>query len=101
MKLLTNQTDREEALLRLRELLASRGEWFCAEARSSAANLRASSQVRASFSLRAGEWDLSARGGALRFACWTDAGARAWRVEGWAWSGGKLTLRVSRRMGAE
>ncbi|MCA1817467.1 MAG: hypothetical protein LC746_13945 [Acidobacteria bacterium] len=122
MKLLTNQSDREEARLRLRELLALRGEWFCAEveapgsrrgvagraatsravsASGAAANQRAPASAGKSFSLRAGEWDVRARGGALHFVCWTDEGARAWRVEGWGWSGGKLTLRVARRMGAE
>jgi hypothetical protein len=100
MKLLTNQTDREEARLRLRELLASRGEWFCAEAETRGAR-RAGASSRATVSLLAGEWEVRASNGALHFACWTDAGARVWRIEAWEWSGAKLTLRVARRMGAE
>jgi hypothetical protein len=100
MKLLTNQTDREEARLRLRKLLASRGEWFCAEVETRGAR-RTVASSRATVSLRTGEWDVRSSNGALHFACWTDAGARVWRIEAWEWSGAKLILRVARRMGAE
>jgi hypothetical protein len=115
MKFLTTDSEREEARLRLCELLESRGEWFCAES-SSARGADASRRVaalrrgdasrragaaRRAITLRAGEWELCASGGALRFSYWADAGACAWRVEAWEWAGGKLSLRVTRRMGAE
>ena len=109
MKFLTTPGEREEARLRLCELLESRGEWFCAETRRErdADALRragASRQVnapRGAVSLRAGGWELCASGGALRFSYWAEAGAAAWRVAAWEWAGGKLCLRVTRRAGAE
>jgi hypothetical protein len=99
MRVLTNQVEREEAHRRLRELLASRGEWFCAETGTARAD--APQTVRAPVGLRAGEWELRASGAALHFACWSETGWRAWRVAAWEWSGGKLLLRVTRRAGAE
>jgi hypothetical protein len=103
MKLLTTHGEREEARLRLCELLESRGEWFCAEsagARGADASRRADAS-RATICLRAGEWELRASNGALHFSYWADAGARVWRVAAWEWAGGKLLLRVTRRAGAE
>jgi hypothetical protein len=99
MKVLTNQVEREEAHRCLRELLASRGEWFYAETGDARAGAR--QQFRAPVSLRAGEWDVRASGAALHFACWSETGWRAWRVAAWEWSGGKLSLGVTRRAGAE
>ncbi|MDT7605248.1 MAG: hypothetical protein QOF61_3245 [Acidobacteriota bacterium] len=99
MKFLTTQADREEAQRRLRELLTSRGEWFCAEV--GAGRSRAMDSFRAPVTLRVGDWELRAAGGALHFSCWTERGARVWRVAAWEWSGGKLLLRVTRRAGAE
>jgi hypothetical protein len=93
MKLLTTQADREEAASRLRELLGARGEWFCAESRAG--------RERAPFALRTGEWEIRDGGNALHFSCWTDAGARTWRVAAWECVGGRVRLRVTRRMGAE
>jgi hypothetical protein len=109
MKFLTTQTEREEARLRLCELLESRGEWFCAEvrdARGADASRRTDASrsaitTRGAITLRAGEWELRASGGALHFSYWADAGMCAWRVAAWEWAGGKLRLRVTRRMGAE
>lgn len=93
MKILTTQADREDAATRLSELLQSRGEWFCTETRDG--------RERAPFALRAGEYELNVRGGALHFFCWTDAGARAWRVTAWELACAGVRLRVTRRMGAE
>lgn len=39
--------------------------------------------------------------GRLMFSCWTEQGIRSWRVRGWDWSGEKLLLEASRRLGAE
>ncbi|MCA1642079.1 MAG: hypothetical protein LC785_09035 [Acidobacteria bacterium] len=103
MKFLTTHNEREEARLRLCELLESRGEWFCAEARGSrgAEASRRADASRGAITLRAGEWELRGSGGALHFSYWADAGSRAWRVAAWEWAGGKLSLRVTRAAGAE
>lgn len=92
MKFLTTPAEIEEARLSLCDVLASRGEWFCEET---------CAQGSRTFELRAGEWEVSATRSALRFSCWTQRGARAWRVAAWEWSGGSLRLRATRRMGAE
>ncbi|MFL6227611.1 MAG: hypothetical protein ACJ741_02400 [Pyrinomonadaceae bacterium] len=97
MKVLTNQAEREEAHESLRALLASRGEWFCAEI---AGSVRGADSFRAPVCLRAGDFEVRASGGALHFSCWTETGARAWRVAAWEWAGGKLLLSVARRAGA-
>ena len=110
MKRLTNPAQLEEASLRLRELLASRGEWLCAEACASvAARGRAgrggagAGRVTAGepSTLRAGEWEVRASAGAIHFSYPVGAGWRAWRVAGWEWAGAKLVLSVSRRAGAQ
>jgi hypothetical protein len=101
MKFLTTHSDREEARLRLCELLESRGEWFCAESSRRGESLRSAGASRSAICLRAGEWELRASDGALHFSYWADAGARVWRVAAWEWAGGKLSLRVTRRAGAE
>jgi hypothetical protein len=102
MKLLTNQSDREEAYASLRELLEARAEWLCSEERPSreAARLPAVG-MRAAVCVRRGEWELRLAGGALHFSFWSDAGARVWRVAGWESAGDKLLLAVTRRGGGE
>src|SRR5215831_1081387 len=47
------------------------------------------------------EFDFSVAHGRLIFSCWTQAGARAWRVTEWNGSDEKLLLHASRKMGAE
>jgi hypothetical protein len=47
------------------------------------------------------EFDFSSAHGRLIFSCWTEQGSRAWRITAWNWSGDKLMLQASRRMGAE
>jgi hypothetical protein len=91
MKVLTNLDDREEATRRLAEILDARGEWFCADTREGA-----------SVPLGRGEWELESERGALYFSYRTNRGAlRVWRVSGWEWSGERLRLDATRRMGAE
>jgi hypothetical protein len=91
MKVFTNPDEREDARRRLSELLDSRVEWFCAETREGA-------QV----ALGRGVWEIHTAHGALCFSYPTERGARrVWRVEGWEWTGERLRLRASRRMGAE
>lgn len=122
MKYLTNPAQLEEASARLRELLASRGGWLCAEASEKVSKrARVGRGVTAGggatgggdapgagavcanqpVTLRAGEWDVSAASGALHFSFADGAGWRVWRVASWEWADDKLTLSVSRRAGAE
>ena len=37
----------------------------------------------------------------LILTTWTEQGSRAWKIFAWEWTGEKLTLQASRRMGAE
>jgi hypothetical protein len=48
-----------------------------------------------------GEFDFSVAHGRLIFSCWTQTGARAWRVTDWNGSAEKLVLHGSRKMGGE
>ncbi|HYP02539.1 MAG TPA: hypothetical protein VER76_20275 [Pyrinomonadaceae bacterium] len=90
MKVLTNPDEREDARRRLAELLDSRVEWFCAETREDAA-----------LALGRGEWEIETAHGALCFSYRTARGAeRVWRVAGWEWTGERLRLEATRRMGA-
>ncbi len=108
MKYLTNLSQFEEASLRLRELLASRGGWVCAEVcegfarRVRAGRVATGAGVVAadeSLTIRAGEWDVRASGAHVHFSFLAGAGWRVWRVAGWEWADEKLTLSVTRRAG--
>ncbi|MCA1565662.1 MAG: hypothetical protein LC803_08480 [Acidobacteria bacterium] len=91
MNVLTNLDDREEATRRLAEILDARAEWFCA-----------GTGEAASVPLGRGQWDLETMRGALYFSYRTKRGAlRVWRVAAWEWTGERLRLDASRRMGAE
>jgi len=91
MKLLTNLDDREDARRRLADILDARVEWFCAETRDGA-----------NVPLGKGEWELETAHGALHFSYRTERGSlRLWRVAGWEWTGERLRLDATRRMGAE
>lgn len=39
--------------------------------------------------------------GRLLLGCWTEKGTRSWKIFSWEWTGEKLTLAASRRMGAD
>ena len=91
MKVLTNPDEREEARRRIASILDARVEWFCAETREGAR-----------VALGRGEWEIETAHGALCFSYRTERGAeRVWRVEGWEWTGERLRLSASRRMGAQ
>ncbi|HWT02446.1 MAG TPA: hypothetical protein VN256_19495 [Pyrinomonadaceae bacterium] len=79
-----------EAERRLRELIDGHGEWLCAGGDAGAA-----------VSLKKSECDFSVSHGRLIFTYWGNSGALAWRVTAWEWTGQKLLLTASRRMGAE
>ena len=51
--------------------------------------------------LRRSELDINVAQNRLILSCWTDKGTRSWRIRAWNWTGEKLELQASRRMGAE
>ena len=81
---LTDQADRT-----LHELINAQSSWFMSE------------DGRAPVEVNSAEIDFSVTHGRTIFSCWTEMGSRAWRVNSWKWTGEKLALRASRRMGAE
>jgi len=87
---LTDADSIEDAERRIRKLIDARGEWLCVQdSRATATPLRNS------------ECDFRVSHGHLIFSCWGDEGALAWRIWGWEWTGEKLLLEATRRMGAE
>ena len=73
----------------LNELVSNQPEWFISE------------DGRGPVEVNRTEFDFSVAHGRLIFSCWTEQGSRAWRITAWNWSGDKLSLQTSRRMGAE
>src|SRR5216110_2370854 len=71
------------------ELLGRRGEWFLAR------------DGGAPLALGNNEFDFSIDHRRLIFSSWTETGSRSWRITAWSWTGEKLLLEASRRMGAE
>ena len=82
-----NFANRDE--LELLEFVQPHAEWFISE------------DGRLPLEVNRNEFDFSMAHGRLIFSCWTQRGARAWRITDWSRSGEKLLLQVSRRMGAE
>jgi hypothetical protein len=73
----------------IRELLTRHGEWFMAR------------DGGAPLALGNSEFDFSIDHRRLIFFSWTETGSRSWRITAWNWTGEKLVLEASRRMGAE
>jgi hypothetical protein len=73
----------------LRELAGAHTDWFI------------SIDGRAPLNVNKDEFDFSAAHARLIFSCWTGTGSTTWHVKGWNWTGEKLVLQTSRRMGAE
>jgi hypothetical protein len=86
---LTGTDSIEDARRRIRKLIDARGEWLCVQGSQAAA-----------ITLRNSECDFRVTHGRLIFSCWGDEGALAWRITGWEWTGEKLLLEATRRMGA-
>lgn len=86
---LTNSLQIETARLRISELFATHAEWFHTLSDGS------------THALRRGELDINISQNRLILSCWTEKGARSWRIRAWEWNGEKLLLQASRRMGAE
>ncbi|PYS45947.1 MAG: hypothetical protein DMF68_20700 [Acidobacteria bacterium] len=78
----------KDAEQRIKELIEQHGEWLCV--RDSKAT-----------PLTKSECDFRVEHERLIFSCWGDEGAIHWRVTAWEWTGEKLLLEASRRMGAE
>ena len=88
MQRLTNAALIEVARRHINDLFAAHVEWFFIAHRQAQ-------------SLRHNEFEVSTSHGRLVLSCWTDKGARSWRIDAWQWTGEKLLLQAVRRMGAE
>jgi hypothetical protein len=88
IRLLTNSDSTEDAGRRINEIIEAQSEWLCV--RGARINLLSNS-----------ECDFRVEQGRLIFSCLLDEGALIWRITGWEWTGEKLLLETSRRMGAE
>jgi hypothetical protein len=86
---LTSEDTIRNALARISELIDAHGEWLYAQG------------ARGGVCLRKDECDFRVAHGRLIFSCWTQEGLVVWRIKGWEWTGEKLLLEASRRMGAE
>lgn len=73
----------------IREVTDAHADWFI------------SIDGRAPLNVNKDEFDFSAAHARLIFSCWTEIGSTTWQVKGWSWTGEKLVLQTSRRMGAE
>ena len=73
----------------LRELAGAHPDWFISIDGGSPLNVNRD------------EFDFSVAHVRLIFSCWTETGSVMWHVRGWSWTGEKLVLQASRRMGAE
>ncbi len=71
------------------ELLGEHAEWFLTQ------------EGGTPLALDPGEFDFSVDHRRLILTSWTETGSRSWRITAWSWTGVKLLLEASRRMGAE
>src|SRR5437660_12632572 len=79
----------ENAKRAIDELLGVHNQWFLAQDNG------------APLALSSSEFDFSIDHRRLIFSSWTETGFRSWRITGWSWTGQKLLLEATRRMGAE
>lgn len=79
----------EAARRKIAELLTTHAEWFCSLSGAD------------SHALRRTELDIAVAYGRLILTSWTEKGSRTWKIFDWEWTGEKLMLRASRRLGAE
>lgn len=84
----------EGARSRIAELLAAHAEWFCTLSDGN-------SQAGKTEALGRSELDVAIAHARLILTCWTEKGIRTWKIFTWEWTGEKLLLQASRRMGAE
>ncbi len=86
---LSNTIAVEDAKRAIDELLGVHNEWFLAR------------DGGAPLAIARGEFNFSIDFRRLIFSSWTETGSRSWRITAWYWSGDRLSLEASRRMGAE
>jgi hypothetical protein len=84
----------EAARVKITELLAGQVEWFCTFGAET-------SHAQKTEALSRSELDIAVAHGRLILTCWTEKGSRSWKVFAWEWTGQKLVLQASRKMGAE
>lgn len=85
-----NTPDRlEAARSKIAALLATHVEWFCTISGGDSQALGRS------------ELDIAIAHGRLILTSWTEKGSRSWKIFSWEWTGEKIILEASRRMGAE
>src|SRR5882724_806131 len=84
----------EAARSRIAELLAAHAEWFCTLSDGS-------TQAGKTEALGRSELDVAIAHGRVILTSWTEKGSRSWKIFSWEWTGQKLLLQASRRMGAE
>ena len=94
---LTNPDDAEAARLRLVALIDAQAEWFI----SRTEDLLETSLDASLDALRREELDLSLAQGRLILSSWSEQGTHSWKINAWEWTGDRLRLQTSRRMGAE
>ena len=81
-------SDSTQAAGAIQQVVAHHREWFM------------TIDGRSPLNINADEFEFSATHARVIFSCFTESGSRTWRVTGWNWQGNKLSLEVSRRMGA-
>jgi hypothetical protein len=86
---LNTKTRLEAARDQIAELITTHAEWFCALNGGDVQSLGRS------------ELDIAVAQGRLILTCWTEKGTRLWKIFAWEWTGEKLLLQASRKMGAE
>src|SRR5258708_23791932 len=79
----------ESADRAIHELLGIHAEWFFVQ------------DGGAPLALGTSEFDFSIAHRRLIFTSWTETGSRSSRITAWEWTGEKLLLKASRRMGAD
>jgi hypothetical protein len=84
----------EAARSKIAELLAASAEWFCTIREANTQAIRTDALGRS-------ELDVAVAHGRLILTCWTEKGSRTWKIFAWEWTGEKLLLQASRRLGAE
>src|ERR1700682_4869886 len=86
---LNHVTAVEDANRAIDELLSVHNEWFLAQ------------DGGAPLAIARGELEFFIAHRRLIFSSWTETGSRSWRITAWNWTGEKLVLEASRRMGDE
>ena len=85
---LANSDQVESAKRNIAEVISAHAEWFITQSDSSTEAIRRQ------------ELDLAPSHGRLILSSWTEKGTRSWKIVAWEWTGNKLLLQTSRRMGA-